>query len=673
MFVRRIIVALFGLLLLQIEPVFAQSTVSQKGFAAKKQAALEELKQYPNPDTNRINALIKVVSTGVFLKEREELIAYRMEAGLLSRRLRYTKGLAFYYFATGNYYKSASKYQDALRFYDSTSMICANSTDPRLIELSAACCEMMGAIYYGQENYYMALDHFFESLKYSAYNPSGRNVRLNIFITEIYTLLNNTDKATEYGLRAIEMAEKDSVNAPLRGSVYLAFVKVSLEKNDFESATFYLDKISQLLSDPDEILLFFGYYMGRGHVNYKQGKYEVANMYYMQANKYALLSGHDGSKSAVLQWLSKTALKLGDNEMARKYATENLAFAEQLDAKADQVEALINLSEYYSTRGDKANAFDFMQKATKLKDSLNAQKNHRQINILGAMYETDKQQKEITRLQSEKDLQTADVKHKSVLNKVFIGSILLLLFLGYLGYVNFRRGQQLARHEHEMHKQKIIELEKDKQLLTIDAMLKGQEDERSRIAKDLHDGLGSLLSGTKLSFMNVKENLLLSPEHTKLFDKSISMLDNTIGDLRKVAQNLMPEALVKFGLQDAVRDFCDTIQSTSGLKVNCQHFGAVRRLDNTAEVFIYRIIQELVNNVIKHAEAKEVIIQLTFEPTKIRITVEDDGKGFDKGILTNATGAGMANINYRMQYFNGSSDIITEPGKGTSVNIELML
>jgi signal transduction histidine kinase len=243
---------------------------------------------------------------------------------------------------------------------------------------------------------------------------------------------------------------------------------------------------------------------------------------------------------------------------------------------------------------------------------------------------------------------------------------------GYLGYTNFRKGQQLAKSQQAYQKQKIIELEKDKQLLSIDAMLKGQEEERSRIAKDLHDGLGGLLSGTKLSFMNVKENLVLTPENGVLFDKSLSMLDNTIGDLRKVAQNLMPEALVKFGLHEAVRDFCDSIQSSTGIRVLYHEMGEKRKLDNTAEVFAYRIIQELVNNAVKHAAASQVFVQLTINTDKVRITVEDDGKGFDKNKIKQTKGAGMANIDYRVQYFNGEIDLVTSPGNGTSVNIELI-
>ncbi|MEO5999548.1 MAG: ATP-binding protein [Chitinophagaceae bacterium] len=241
-----------------------------------------------------------------------------------------------------------------------------------------------------------------------------------------------------------------------------------------------------------------------------------------------------------------------------------------------------------------------------------------------------------------------------------------------MGIKNFKTRQQLSKQQQDLQHQKIIELEKNKQLLTIDAMLKGQEEERGRIAKDLHDGLGSLLSGTKLSFINVKEMLVLSPEKRILFERSLSMLDNTIIDLRKVAQNLMPEALVKFGLHEALSDFCDSIQSSSGIQVFCQQFGEKRKLSDTAEMYTYRIIQELVNNAVKHADPSTIMVQLAISKDKTGITVEDDGKGFDISKVSQTKGAGQANINYRVLYFNGTYDIVTSPGTGTSVIIELI-
>ena len=133
----------------------------------------------------------------------------------------------------------------------------------------------------------------------------------------------------------------------------------------------------------------------------------------------------------------------------------------------------------------------------------------------------------------------------------------------------------------------------------------------------------------------------------------------------------MPEALVKFGLQEAVRDFCNSTQSATNLKVVYQPLGENRKLSNTVEVFAYRIIQELVNNAVKHANATQIIVQLTTNNNKVGIAVEDNGKGFDVNSISNSKGAGIDNIKYRVQYFNGTIDTVTSVGNGTSINIEL--
>jgi two-component system, NarL family, sensor kinase len=322
------------------------------------------------------------------------------------------------------------------------------------------------------------------------------------------------------------------------------------------------------------------------------------------------------------------------------------------------------LAETYENIGDYKKANWYNQLNIKMHDALVSAENFAAAADIQNRYERAKKDNAILQL-------AAANKQKLMLNKIFIGATLALLFISILGYWNFKHRQKIAYQQQELQNQKIAELEKDKQLSAIDAMLKGQEEERSRIAKDLHDGLGGLLSGTKLSFMNVKENLLLTKENAALFDKSLGMLDNTISDLRKVAHNLMPETLIRFGLNDSLRDFCDTITSSSGIIVIYQRLGEDRTLSSTAEVFTYRIVQELVNNALKHAGARQIIVQLSINKHTVGIVVEDDGKGFHKTGAPAMKGTGITNIQSRVQYLNGNMDIITSPGNGTSVNIEL--
>jgi len=259
-------------------------------------------------------------------------------------------------------------------------------------------------------------------------------------------------------------------------------------------------------------------------------------------------------------------------------------------------------------------------------------------------------------------LQQLLIKQKNTLNYIMIGSFLTLLLISFLSYRTYKQKQLLQQ-------QLIKQLQNEKLLLATESILKGQEDERSRLAQDLHDGLGGMLSGVKLTLSAMKGNIILPEESARLFTKAFEQLDSSIGEMRRVAHNMMPEALVKLGLQQALQDYCDGINEAKRLKVSCEFHGLENRLDNSTEIIVYRIVQELLNNIIKHANAVNVLVQVIKKDTELDITVEDDGKGFNKEEALAKKGAGLKNIQSRVDYLKGEVDIKSIPGKGTSVHI----
>lgn len=172
----------------------------------------------------------------------------------------------------------------------------------------------------------------------------------------------------------------------------------------------------------------------------------------------------------------------------------------------------------------------------------------------------------------------------------------------------------------------------------------------------------------------MKENLIMTPDNAQAFERSLDMLDSSIQEMRRVAHNLMPENLLKFGLDAALKDFCTYINGSGVLKLNYQSFGFENELLNkSVSVSIYRIIQELVTNIVKHANAGSAIVQLTFSENMLLIDVEDDGSGFDFSKLEIQKGIGWRNIQSRLEYLNGKLDVQSEPRKGTSVHIEITM
>ncbi len=640
-------------------------------FEKIKNKAIDNLKAFPNQDTSRARALVRIIKTASFLKQMKELKPYADEALELSRKTGYTKGLAECYRFMGSYYKSSLDTRNAHIYFDSVILVTQPTTNNVLQELRAQAMRWKGMIYYDQENYYESLNYLFEALKY--YEEQNNDISIYIYssVSIIYVRLNNLDQAAYYAKRNAALAEK-KFNHIYQAQAYLTLVDISVQKGEFHLATYYLDKIKPFMPDSVETIINFAYYELRGLISYQEQHYDTAFAYYKEAYKYATGSGHTISTNTALYYLTTIALKLGKTDLAKQYATENLAVAEKINAKGGKIKALVNLSDYYHQTGNNNKAFDYLQQAAMLKDSLLSETNVKQANTLAAIYETDKKQKEISRLQSEKQTQEASVRSKSTLNMIFIATIIGLLVFGYLAYRTIKSEQQVANQQQEIQQQRISELEKDRQLVTVNAMLKGQEEERSRIAKDLHDGLGGMLSGVKLSFMNMKQNMVLPAENLRAFNRSLTMLDNTIAELRKVAHNLMPETLVRFGLEESLKDFCQSIQATSNIDIIYQQFGEERRLGAQAEITVYRVVQELVNNALKHADATRIIVQLTKSPTTTSITVEDNGKGFNADELGIKKGAGFSNIKYRVNYFKGTLDVCSQPGNGTSINIELM-
>ncbi len=263
------------------------------------------------------------------------------------------------------------------------------------------------------------------------------------------------------------------------------------------------------------------------------------------------------------------------------------------------------------------------------------------------------------------NLQQSQLKQKSIINYILIGSALALLIISILSFINYR-------HKQKLQQQRINELETEKQLAATEAVLKGEEQERTRLAKDLHDGLGGMLSGIKYSFNAMKGNLIMTPENAQAFERSMDMLDSSIKEMRRVAHNMMPEALVKFGLDAALKDFCNDIKQSGAIKLSYQSIGLDKEpVPQATAITVYRIVQELINNSIKHSGATEVLVQVSKENNRLNVTVEDDGKGFDVNILKHAKGIGWANIQNRVELLKGKLDVQSQPGSGTSVYIEI--
>jgi two-component system NarL family sensor kinase len=291
---------------------------------------------------------------------------------------------------------------------------------------------------------------------------------------------------------------------------------------------------------------------------------------------------------------------------------------------------------------------------------------------LDAKYSLNKKQAQIDDLNKQHEIQQLTIKQRSTMNWALSVLVLVTAVIALLYNRNYRQKKKLLQAGALLQQQRIAELEKERQLLAAHGVMQGQVEERTRLAKDLHDGLGCILSSAKFSFSNVKETMPDLPATSAAFDRSMGMLDLSISELRRIAHNMMPEALVKFGLDTALKDFCNSVDQSGALQLTYQSF-EIQEISIPAITAgaVYRIIQELVNNILKHAGATTALVQLVRKDDTLSITVEDNGRGFQTSILETSEGSGYLNLRNRVAYLNGTLDIQTAPYKGTSVNIEI--
>ncbi len=268
----------------------------------------------------------------------------------------------------------------------------------------------------------------------------------------------------------------------------------------------------------------------------------------------------------------------------------------------------------------------------------------------------------------EKEKKISEQRYLLILASIVI---LLGIVITYLILKNSRRKRLLAEQQKNLEKQKNLTLLKEQEITAINAMIDGQEKERIRIAEDLHDNIGSVLATLKLHFENLQLNRNKKQfDQNILFQKTETLIDEAYLKIRSIAHAKNSGVIANQGLLVAVKLMADKISSANKIKINVIDFGLNNRLENSLEITLFRIIQELVTNVIKHAQASEVNINISQFDDHINLIVEDNGIGFIYNTIEHSQGMGLGSIEKRVEHFGGTFEIDSTKNKGTSVIID---
>ena len=345
-------------------------------------------------------------------------------------------------------------------------------------------------------------------------------------------------------------------------------------------------------------------------------------------------------------------------QQALKLLQESEGIAEQIQSKEQLLTAYEQIALLLGQQKDYPSAFFYQSKASSLRDSILNKKIVKATAELELKYNFDKQALEMAQRElslQEKELENRELRFRILL----ISSIALGLILALLLY-NWRRRQ--------INQQKIFQLEKEKEAQRLRSIIMGEENERKRIASELHDGIGALLSTVKMQF-NSLGNLLPSLKQQERFQKAETLLDDACDEVRRISHNMMPGVLEHYGLAFALQQLCQNINQSSNIDIEFIHFDLEKVTDSTLSLSIYRIIQELLKNVVQHAQAKEVIVQLTVEENQLCAIVEDDGHGFELEDVHTKNGIGLKNIQSRVTFIGGSMEIESSASTGSTFTI----
>lgn len=630
-----------------------------------------EIHKHPSKDTTRVS-LIMDYAVAAVNENTSQLLPYLNEVIEISRDLNYLRGIQSGYMTAQIYYSDRGDFTNAMLYADSAFFYFEKDTSVRAMQSFAFLHNNVGGDYIKLGDYQGAIRHYTIAADLlEKYKPQALPAVFS-GMAEVYELLMQPEKAIEYDEKSIAIAEKYGNKSSIVKR-YMNYITRHINQKKFDKAEELLQKVEKDVMTLQESFSLVYFYQNKGYVYQNKKQFPAAIAAFKQALSYAENNDDKYQQLSLLSPLTTCLLEANLMQEAKVYLDTFLLRSERYKMKYSQMIAYANMAKWYYSQEDYKKASNYYVKRIDIADSINAGEMKEKIALMETRFKVQGKDNEIKLLLNEKKIQEFRIRQKNVLNYLLIGSAGAILLISVLSYRNYKNRQKLQQ-------QRINELETEKQLMATEAVLKGEEQERTRLAKDLHDGLGGMLSGIKYSLNTMKGNLIMTPENAQAFERSMDMLDSSIKEMRRVAHNMMPEALVKFGLDAALRDFCNDINQSGALKVSYQSIGlADIDIDQTSAITVYRIVQELLNNTMKHSSAGSAIVQVSMTGGLLSVTVEDDGKGFDTTLLRQVKarpddqvgrGIGWANIQNRVEFLKGKLDVSSQPGKGTSVHIE---
>jgi len=478
----------------------------------------------------------------------------------------------------------------------------------------AALLNELGKLYRKTRDLDRSLQFYDEA--YAIYKSIGSNTGMATILNEsgvVFEYREDYKEAIHRYQQSLDICNRIRDTAGASWSINFIGGAYTQMKNYGEAEKYLLDALQMRLALKDSFAIALNY-TDLAYMYAQQGKYDKAIEQYQLSNSIA----------------------------------NRMKYADLLQNNYKELAAIAEKQGHYQQ------SLEYTKLQATLRDSVYSSDKMKQIEQLNARYQAEKKEQQL-------QLQQAVISKKNYLLLFLGGSLALLAIAGFALY----RKRQL---QHRVQLQDVVMKQQD---MATRAVITAEENERQRIAADLHDGVGQMMSAAKMNLSAFEDDLPFTSDEQKLaYEKIMSLVDESCREIRNVSHQMMPNALLKSGLSNAIREFIDKIDSRV-IRIQLHAEGLNDRLDSNVETVLYRVIQECVNNVIKHAGADRLDIALIRDEDGISATIEDNGKGFDSG--KKSEGIGLQNIRSRIAFLKGTVDFDSAPGRGTLVAIHVPL
>ncbi len=602
-------------------------------------------------------SVIQILGKAKSEQETKKAILYYQNARVQSEQLHYAygivkslNGIGVIYLYEGNYPTATEYFTEAARYVINTN---------KHLELLPGIYSNIANNFSNSGQFDSALFYSFKALNLATHSTANTSLSVSALhnnISNVYSYLNQYDKTVYHAEMAIQYAVKER-DTFLECAAYLTLSSALgnlPDKNGHEERVeAYLKKVVDLARKHHWAYLKHKAFVGLGNL-YKTKEpstsenIEKALYYFQQAQTIPVASNSDRITTNIS--IGDCLALLKRYKQAEAILLESLEQSKALDLH--YIPTLAMIARLYSDQGKYKQANSYYSQYI----ALTEQKETSKEKALKVQYLYEAKEKENAAIKKELALNKQDLaiqRKSTIASLVFAFAISIVVIIIF--YFRYRR---------KLDKQKI-------ETASWKATLEGEERERKRLAKELHDNIGGNLSTIKMWLANMQSRTDTGTVLKQDVEDVEKLVGQTLTEVRNTAHHLMPELLLRLGLTEAVRIYCINAQKATGIDFEFHYLGYIGNLGKGLELMLYRIIQELVQNIVKHSSATSALVQMSLHVTKLTITVEDNGKGIEPADPQEYKGIGLQSVQTTIEHLGGQFSISSEPGSGTTVEIEL--